>query len=191
MGLQVVFDLNDDDLKHFQLIMQDASRAASRAAPEDIVAAAEQLLASVNRDRVPNFIRERLDGLRSLIEMITDIDWGLPDDDRVRVLNALAYFCEPEDLIPDSIPGLGYLDDAIMIELAMRELAPEIEAYRDFCEFREKEMTRRGVKARSTDITREDWLRNRRDKLQKRMRRWRRRDREDDDGESRFRLFRD
>ena len=185
MGLKVVFDLSDADLKHFQLIMQDASQAASRAAPEDIVAAAEDLLQEVDPERVPAFIRERLEGLRCLITMITDVDWGLPDADRKRVLNALAYFCEPEDLIPDSIPGLGYLDDAIMIELAMRELAPEIEAYRDFCEFRSVETTRRGVKARTTDITGED----RRDKLQSRMRRRRRK--AGAEGETRFRLFRD
>ena len=189
MGLKVVFDLSDADLKHFQLIMQDASQAASRAAPEDIVAAAEDLLQEVDPERVPAFIRERLEGLRCLITMITDVDWGLPDADRKRVLNALAYFCEPEDLIPDSIPGLGYLDDAIMIELAMRELAPEIEAYRDFCEFRSVETTRRGVKARTTDITREDWLADRRDKLQSRMRRRRRK--AGAEGETRFRLFRD
>ena len=29
------------------------------------------------------------------------------------ILGALVYFCDPEDLIPDNIPGLGYLDDAI------------------------------------------------------------------------------
>jgi uncharacterized membrane protein YkvA (DUF1232 family) len=52
------------------------------------------------------------------------------------VLCALVYFCDPEDLIPDSIPGLGYLDDAIMIELVFRELRHEIEAYDDFVQWR-------------------------------------------------------
>lgn len=190
MGLRVVFDLDDDDLKHFQLIMQEASRAAREARPEDIVAAAQELLDGVEGKRVPNFIRERLQGLESLIRMITDIDWGLPEADKRRVLNALAYFCEPEDLIPDSIPGLGYLDDAIMIELAMRELSPEIEAYRDFCEFRETASTTRGLKAKTTDVTREEWLADRREKLQSRM--FRRRSRKSGASEDGgFRLFRD
>ena len=70
--------------------------------------------------------------------MLSDIEWRLPHQDATRVLNALAYFAEPEDLIPDHIPGLGFLDDAIMIELVVRELKHELEAYRDFCDYREK-----------------------------------------------------
>lgn len=170
MPLQVVFELDDEDLKHFRLIMQEASAAAARSKPEDIVAAAEALLNQVGDRPVPGFIRSRIETLRNMINMIQDAEWRLPEENRQRVLHALAYFSEPEDLIPDSIPGLGYLDDAIMIELAARELAPEIQAYRDFCEYREEATTRRGVKAKTTDVTREDWLANRREQLQKRMR---------------------
>jgi len=165
MDLKVVFELDDSDLKHFRLIMDQASQAAARARPEDIVAAAEKLIRSIGDMEVPHFIQTRLESLNDLIRMLQDVEWGLPEDDARRVLNVLAYFCEPEDLIPDTIPGLGYLDDAIMIELAVRELEPEIAAYRDFCAFRENEITRRGVKVKTTDITRDDWLADRREKF--------------------------
>ena len=52
------------------------------------------------------------------------------------VLAALAYVCDPEDIIPDDIPGIGLLDDAVMIELVFRELRHEIEAYEDFRRYR-------------------------------------------------------
>ncbi len=175
MTLRVTFDLDDDDLKHFRLIMSGARKAAAGVKPEDIVEAAEGLLTRVSAGTVPHFIENRLQSLRDMINMLRDHEWRLPNDDAKRVLNALAYFCEPEDLIPDHIPGVGFLDDAIMIELAVRELRHEIDAYRDFCEYREKTQSRRGVKAKTTDVSRDDWLAERRRQLQGRMHRRRKR----------------
>ena len=174
MGLRVTFELDDNDLRHFRLIMQQARSTAARIAPEDIVANAEELLTSIGPDSAPAFVTERLQKLQLLIGMLKDIEWRLPQVEANRVLNALAYFAEPEDLIPDNIPGLGYLDDAIMIELICRELMHEIEAYRDFCDYRARMRRDSGRNAR---ISRDDWLENRRAKLQSRMRRRKRKER--------------
>jgi uncharacterized membrane protein YkvA (DUF1232 family) len=171
MGLRISIDLDDDDLKHFRLIMREARNAAARMQPEDIVAAAESLLATVENQKVPRFVSERLAKLKAMIGMLMDHEWRLPQKDTARVLNALAYFSEPEDLIPDHIPGLGFLDDAIMIELVVRDLKHEIEAYADFCDFRKNCTLTRGIKSKTSDITREDWLGSRRKELQARMRR--------------------
>ena len=169
--MRISFELDENDLKHFQLIMDEARKAARRLAPEDIVAAAENLLASVPRTGAPGFIVERLDRLQLMIRMLSDLEWRLPHQDATRVLNALAYFSEPEDLIPDHIPGLGFLDDAIMIELVARELKHEIEAYQDFCDYRE----RLSNKGDGNAVSREGWLNDRRKELQARMRRRRKR----------------
>ena len=119
------------------------------------------------RSDAPGFIVERLDRLQQMIRMLSDIEWRLPHQDATRVLNALAYFAEPEDLIPDHIPGLGFLDDAIMIELVARELRHEIEAYQDFCDYRE----RLSAKGDGSAASREGWLNARRKELQARMHR--------------------
>ena len=75
----------------------------------------------------------------------------------------------PGDAIPDHVPVLGFLDDAIMIELCARELRHEIEAYGDFVEYRQRESERRGLKPDT--VGRADWLDARREELQERMRR--------------------
>ena len=170
--MRITFELSDDDLKHFRLIMAEARQVAARTPPEDIVAAAEKLLADANADAAPGFVADRLRRLHTLIAMLSDLDWRLPHQDAKRVLNALAYFTEPEDLIPDHIPVLGFLDDAIMIELVVRELKHEIEAYDDFCDYRERMRTEKGRRA---EVNREEWLENRRKELQSRMRRRRKR----------------
>ena len=165
--MRISFELDDNDLKHFRLIMDEARKAARRIAPEDIVAAAEDLLRSVPESGAPGFVVDRLERLRLMINMLSDIEWRLPHQDATRVLNALAYFAEPEDLIPDHIPGLGFLDDAIMIELVVRELKHEIEAYQDFCDYRE----RHKVQGKASSASRKEWLDARRKELQARMRR--------------------
>ena len=185
MSLRVSFELDEDDLKHFRLIMNEARKAASNLSAEEIVAAARELLVAVRAVRVPQFIAERLERLELMIRMLEDHEsfiecfpcrfwpaaWRLPAPETARVLNALAYFRDPEDLIPDHVPGLGFLDDAIMIELVARELRHELEAYRDFCDYRERMAPRTRIKAKTTDVTREDWLAERRKELQSRMRR--------------------
>ena len=182
MGLRVSFEISDDDLNHFRLIMREARKSVGHLAPEEIVANAEALLGQVEVSVVPLFISERLDKLNIMIGMLKDYQWRLPGAESARVLNALAYFTEPEDLIPDHIPGLGFLDDAIMVELVVRELKHEIDAYTDFCDFRAKRQPKPGIKRKSSDITRDQWLDQRREELQARMRRRRKRNAEGTDG---------
>ena len=177
MGLRVSFELDDHDLKHFRLIMREARQAISQYSPEYIVVAAEALLHDIVDTSAPGFILERIQRLRFMIRMLTDLDWRLPHAEATRVLNALAYFSEPEDLIPDHIPGVGFLDDAIMIELVAQELKHEIEAYQDFCDFRRQ----RGDGKKSI---RDSWLEERRAELQERMR-----DRRNRDSSDALRLF--
>lgn len=177
MSMQVSFELDDEDLKHFELIMREARKSAANAPPEEIVAGADKLLRQIGNSRVPDFIMQRLQQLRIMIRMLSDAEWRLPEQDASRVLNALAYFCEPEDLIPDHIPGIGFLDDAIMIELVVTELRHEIDAYHDFCEFRDSRPRKTGIKTKSSDVTRDAWLDTRREELQSRMHRRRKRKR--------------
>lgn len=171
MSLRISFDLDDDDLHHFRLIMRTARSHAARKPPEDIVAAAAALLQKHGSGK-PGFVRERLYKLDLMMRMISDLDWRLPHAESSRVLHALAYFADPDDLIPDEIPGLGFLDDAIMVELVVRELRHEIDAYQDFCDFRDKECT---AGTAQTGTGARNRLKARRDELQARMRRRRQR----------------
>jgi len=97
---------------------------------------------------------------------------GLPPCQRV--MSALIYFVDPKDVIPDQVEVLGFLDDAIMIELCVRQLRHELDAYDDFCEYRAHEATKRGVEPAS--VGQADWLESRREELVDRMHTRRERD---------------
>lgn len=165
--MKVTFELSDKDLRYFRNCLQRVRQGEGTGDEETVIAGAERLVKDVLQVRVPDFVRERILKLQQLIGMLGDGEWRLEGADRARVLNALAYFVDPDDLIPDKLPGIGYLDDAIMVELVARELTHEIEAYEDFCEYRERHR-RAGEPPR---------LEARRKALQARMRRRRRKER--------------
>lgn len=177
MSLRVSFELSKADLKHFRTIMREARDAAADKPASEVLAAARKLLDSVGDVDMPEFVGDRIARIQVMIDMVEDGEWKLPDEETARVVNALAYFGEPEDLIPDHIPGLGFLDDAIMVELVVRELRHEIDAYTDFCRFRSVEEQRRGGRGAEDEVTREQWLAVRRKELQSRMRNRRLRER--------------
>jgi hypothetical protein len=183
--MEITFELSEDDLDFFRQAMLRARERAGGLDEASIIENARKLLAEVSESETSDFIRERLHRLETLIGMVVDSGWGLEKEDRTHVLEALSYFSEPEDLIPDDVPGLGYLDDAIMIEMVCRELRHEIQAYRDFCVYRSAESSQQGQEALEVDRT--DWLEERRKQLHSRMRR--RRGRGKGGGHSPFSLF--
>jgi uncharacterized membrane protein YkvA (DUF1232 family) len=171
MPLDITFTLSDQDLDHFQAIVDKAKSAMQdEQNAEAIEAAARQLIADAKEGELPDFIGDRLAKLEVVIGMISDEEWQLSDEDRGRVLGALVYFCDPEDLIPDHIPGLGFLDDAIYVELVIRELKAEIESYEEFCKFRSAEEARRKAKGEDPHVEREEWLADKRATLHAKMR---------------------
>jgi uncharacterized membrane protein YkvA (DUF1232 family) len=87
-----------------------------------------------------------------MVEMLDDKEWLLDEQERLDVVSALAYFYRDKDAIEDEVTRLGLIDDAIIVELVVRELKHEIEAYREFCEFRSSAEKIQGKK-----VSREDW----------------------------------
>lgn len=170
MSLVISIELADGDLQHFIDAMRRAQEQTAGLAPAEVIAPAKKLLADGQHHELPAFIAERLGKLDSMIAMVQDEGFALPPEDRQRVLACLGYFADPHDIIPDNVPVLGYLDDAIVIELCAHELEHEIEAYDDFVAYRREEAKARGVDPATLRTERHEWAEARRLELLDRMR---------------------
>ncbi len=174
MPISLTIDLNDEDIARLMQAAKPAAAATDKASVEAATAAASKLIADAGKGNVPAFVSQRLETLDRMIAMVRDEGWAMQDADAQRVLAALSYFVDPNDFIADTTPVIGFLDDAIMIEICSRELAPELAAYEEFCAFRHDEAERRGLDP--STVGRAQWLDERREELHDRMHRWRTRD---------------
>jgi uncharacterized membrane protein YkvA (DUF1232 family) len=136
MAYKLTIELSERDLRHFRRELRKARKSVAIADDEEIMSAASDMVKSLRVTELPDFVTGRLDNLETMLAMLCDAGWPLAATERNPILAALAYLCDPEDIIPDDIPGIGLLDDAVMIELVFRELQHEIEAYEDFSRFR-------------------------------------------------------
>jgi uncharacterized membrane protein YkvA (DUF1232 family) len=166
---KMTIELSDRDLRHFRRELKKARESVRIADDEEILEAAVDLVASMRRDDLPDFVAERIEKLETMLAMISDPDWELEEHERNPVLAALAYVCDPEDLIPDDIPGIGMLDDAVMIELAFSEVHHELEAYQDY--MRHKAATAKRLPFKRDPVLLARKIGQRRVQLMQRMRR--------------------
>ncbi len=166
--MRISFELTDRDLQFFRKALRQSREAVKDAEETDIIEAIRSVLDEIRENEpLPDFVGKRIPELESLISMLTDEEWQLPESDRERLLATFVYFADPEDILPDDIPVIGYLDDVIIIELVVRELLHVREAYDDFCQFREEYEETHGADV--DPVIRRDRLDRRRQQLHQRM----------------------
>lgn len=179
--VRVSFNLDDADLEHLAAIAQ-RTQARARAEPAgSIIAGAREVLEKANRAQLAGFVKERYSRLDAMLQMVADSQWRLSTEDRQRTINALACFSTSAA----SASATELLDHAIMVELVSRDLHHDLDAYRDFCRFRDAHDEK---KRAAPDADREQWLQQRRESLQTRMHQRRKRDL-DSAGSSMRKLF--
>lgn len=169
MGLKLAFELSDRDLRYFRKALRQSREAVRDAEEQDILDAVTHVLEEIRgNEPLPDFVAERLPEIELLIQMLADEDWQLPNADRERVLAMFVYFSDPEDILPDAIPVIGYLDDVIIIELVRRDMQHISDAYEDFRTFR-RDFDKKNPNV--DGVIRRDRLDRRRQQLHQRMKR--------------------
>ncbi len=137
-SFKISFTLDEQDIRYFRDLFRKAKRAAAEADRDEIMASARNLVETVRRaKKTPRFVLDAVTSIEDLVEIIEDQDYAAPKSVAKQVLGALAYFANPQDLIPDDVPVIGFLDDALMIKLVEREFKHELVAYRKFRRFRD------------------------------------------------------
>lgn len=77
-----------------------------------------------------------VDDFRALIRLVVAYARGfyrqIPLDKLVVVVAGLIYVVSPVDVIPDVVPGVGFLDDAAVIAWVIKAVREELDAFREW-----------------------------------------------------------
>ncbi len=105
-SIHVRFELAPRNPKYFRERLKRSRASPAEEDEEPVISSAAGLVKDALAAESPKFVKSRLGNLGRLISMVTDPHWRLEGRDRARVLDALAYFADLEDLIPDRILGI-------------------------------------------------------------------------------------
>jgi uncharacterized membrane protein YkvA (DUF1232 family) len=88
----------------------------------------------LNESRLARFLEEA----RLLLELVRDYWRGhyrqVPFYTITAVVAAMVYVISPFDLVPDFIPLIGYIDDALVFSLCLRLVRDDLQRYREWRE---------------------------------------------------------
>ena len=125
MNISKIFQLTEEDKAEYKLLidkidLNDASK---------IIDMLNSKLDTMTTSKSLNSIETDLIKYVSVLLNIYQTYPDLTDSIKRRIIFALSYFCDSNDDIPDVVPEIGYLDDAVVarwvIESVGREL-PEV-----------------------------------------------------------------
>lgn len=115
----------------FDALLHEINPDAPRADPDRIERLADWLI-GLPVDEAEHVLEARLECVETLRAMLADEDWDSPPALEARLERLFGYLDRDRDLIDDSIPLLGLLDDVLLIELSTPVFADEVAQYRDF-----------------------------------------------------------
>ena len=125
---------------------------------DQIATAAQRALNRHADGSPPPFVQSRMASLMRLERMALDDAWRCSDECRRQVSVIKAYRNQEQDLIPDELPVVGLLDDAVLVDVAMQLLRSELGDYEDFCRFRKVAAEFAGIPQADTGLTRSHWV---------------------------------
>jgi hypothetical protein len=151
-------ELHDEKLRRFNELIQRVAPGKPAFSADQIAGAARRVLRASMKGQESPFIRSRMRRAGEMRAALEDAQWEIPARQLAAMREVLDYLEDiGRQLIPNSMPVIGLLDDAILIDAAMDLLRGELDDYADFCRYRTAEAANLGVAPGELAIDRRHW----------------------------------
>jgi len=142
----ITVDIDDQVKEHFNKFIE---KHGINVDPSDI-AQAKKEITEIRTTKADGYILNQVNNLEAMISMVEDKVWKIKKVNMEKINATIKYFVDDDDVIPDNIPGIGYLDDCIIIDSTMDDVYEELTEFEDFCRTRL-------VYAHNEEFTFEEW----------------------------------
>lgn len=148
-----------DALRQFNKLLQALASPNAPLDSDQLATAARELVVNDNRPAIaPRCIQQRMRRGAAIDLMADDPDWENRDETAAGIARLVTgYLRDRRAVIPNTVPVVGRLDDAIVVEAAWPAVAAEVRKYLEFCRIRHVEAQLRGESGRHFGFTREQW----------------------------------
>ena len=122
MNISKIFQLTEEDKAEYKLLidkidLNDASKIIDMLNSKLDTMATSKSLNSIETDLI-----KYVSVLLNIYQTYPDLTASI----KRRILFALSYFCDSNDDIPDIVPEIGYLDDAVVARWVIESIGKEL-----------------------------------------------------------------
>lgn len=150
------FVLVPREVERFNQLLARLGR--TRPLESDQLATAARSLSTTSDAGPSACIVQRMQQARIVEQMLQDDDWEPAAEAVSHARDVVGYLHENRQLIPDSVPGVGQLDQAIVIDTAWPRLVREVANFLDYQRLRRIEAERQGRDYTEIAFSRSLWL---------------------------------
>ncbi|HET8819674.1 MAG TPA: hypothetical protein VFM73_09050 [Xanthomonadaceae bacterium] len=151
-------ELDNGSLSRFREVANSLQSAMGTPDVDAIACVARNLASQFRGMRRAPSIRVRLRALRALRTMASEDAWELAPAQQGKIALISDYAANQDRLVPDEVPVIGGLDDAVLVELAWPSLQLDLDDYLDFRRLRAEEAALRRMNPRAIRFDRADWM---------------------------------
>jgi hypothetical protein len=122
MNISNLFQLTEEDKDQYRKLIDKIDLDSSDDIISMLSPKLDRLVASDGLNDIEIDLIKNVSVLLSIYKTYPD----LTDSIRRRILFAISYFCDEDDDIPDIVPDIGYLDDAVIANWVIESISKDL-----------------------------------------------------------------
>ena len=122
MNLSKIFQLTEEDKSHYNSLIEKIDLSTSDSIIAKLAPKIDSLISAGSLNSIELDLIENVSALVAIYKTYPDLSKKV----RRSILFAVSYFCDENDDIPDIVPVIGYLDDAVVAKWVIDSISNEL-----------------------------------------------------------------